>query len=434
MLRRKISIFLSDWTMRSKRKSLIVEGSRLVGKTTAIKSFIETHYDDSCSIYLSFKNNPNMVRLFNRKLKVSRLYQELKIRFPNKIFDTNRTIIFFDDIQLCPNLISYMKDFTENGLYDIIAAGSSLGVLYNKYPFPIGYVDRYTLSPMDFEEYLWANGFDVERLNYLEDLYKSNEYKISASHDILIDLFREYMVIGGMPEVVSEYLKEHNFKLAFEIQQDILQIMYEEMDIHASKITARKLRDTIESLPKQLSKDNKKFQYKLITEKGRASSHKVCLDWLLDSNIILKSTNLDIPVQPLSDHMREDTFKIYLQDPGLLVSLYGEDTQLKILRGDIMVHNGAVLENTIASILHMNGFNLYYYENNSTIDVDFLIVKDRHITPVLGKHADNPKSKVLRTLKDKFGIEYGVRLSSEHSRTHDKIETIPLYMSIFLER
>lgn len=435
MLKRKIEKYLVNWGKKDRKKCLIVEGPRQVGKTYIINDYAVNNYDENNYIYVDFLGDPSMIRIFNRDIEVNRFYNELKIRYPHKNFDPGETLIFFDNIHLCTNVIPYLRKFTEDGSFDVIASGSPLGVIYNMIKtFPIGYVDRYNLGGLDFEEYLWANGFDEERIGYIHESFKNEEFRLSASHDILIDLFREYMAIGGMPKVVSEYLKQRNFKLAYDIQREILTMYLHQIEDITTQTMFQKVSNCLESIPRQLEKENKKFQFRLVSNKGRKTMYESSVKWLLDSSIVLKSTNLEVPKTPLSSNVREGTFKLYMHDPGLLVSMYGEATQLRILRGEILVHNGAVLENVIACMLERNGFNLYYYEKNSNVDVDFVVAINQLVHPIIVKEADNSKSKVLKSLNDKFGVENGIKLSHNDINKKGLIETFPLYMGMFITR
>lgn len=435
MLRRKIDDYLLDWLGKNRKKTLIVEGPRQVGKTYSIKKFITNHYADEKAFYIDFKDNYSLGRIFKRDFTMRRIYQEIQLHYPEKHLIEKESIIFFDNIQLCPEIIPYFKTMTEDGLYDIVASGSSLGIIYGKeYAFPVGYVDRFFLGGLDFEEYLWAAGYDSNQITFFKELNDRDELRDSSIHEMLIDLFREYMAIGGMPEVVSEYLIQNNFKLAFDVQRKILDMYIGEMEIHSKKTMFKKIVDCFDAIPMQLFKDNKKFQYRLVSEKGRATVYEPSVNWLIDSGLAIKSQNVVKPIRPLHQNAKKDTFKLYLHDPGLLVAMYGENTQLEILKGNLLTKNGAVLENTVASLLHKNEIDLYYFERNSTLDIDFILTLDREITPLLVKEADNTKSKALKTLEDKYGIFTGLKLSSLTTIKSQDKNLMPVYMIMTLSR
>ena len=434
MLKRKITEYLGNWHQKSKKKSLIIDGPRQAGKTYIVNDFIINHYDDDHYFYVDFRDNYSLTRIFKRGFAISRIYQEIQLHSPDKHLVEGETIIYFDNIQLCPEVLPYFRAFTEDGLYDVIASGSSLGVIYNKVSdLPIGFIDRYSLDSLDFEEYLWACDYDTKQLAFFKELYHNNELKVSSIHGVLIDLFREYIAIGGMPEVVTEYLKQNNFKLAFDIQKKIIELYYAEMEIHSKQSLRHKLIDCFNSVPVQLTKENRKFQYRLVSDKGRATMYESSVEWLVDSGMLLRSYNLTKPVRPLNENVKKDTFKLYMHDPGLLVSMYGDATQLEILKGNLRVKNGAALENAVATILHRNHFSLYYFEKNSTLDIDFVASINLEVTPLLLRDADNTKSKALKSLESKYGIYNGLRLSSLTSFEESNKSIMPVYMTIALE-
>ncbi|AIO18038.1 Archaeal ATPase [Candidatus Izimaplasma bacterium HR1] len=435
MLKRKISEYLVNWNEKEHKKCLIIDGPRQVGKTHIINEFIANHYEENHVFYIDFRDNYRISRIFKRGLDISRIYQEIKLNAPEKRLIEGESIIYFDNIQLCPEILPYYRAFTEDGLYTIISSGSSLDVvLKSSSKFPIGFFDRYHLDSLDFEEFLWANGYDLEQVQYFFDLYHNNELKDSSIHGLLIDLFSEYLAIGGMPQVVSEYRKQHNFKLAFDLQRKIIDTYYMEMEVHTRHTMYAKVVDCFESIPIQLTKDNKKFQYRLVSENGRATMYKKSVDWLVDSGIAIKSYNVSKPVRPINENKKEQTFKLYIHDPGLLVSMYGENTQLEILKGNLRVKNSAALENAVATILHRNNYDLYYFEKNSTLDIDFILTMNREIIPLLVKEADNAKSKALKSLEDKYGIYTGLRLSSLSSLEGTSKNIVPVYMAMNLEK
>ena len=435
MLKRKISEFLVNWNEKEKKKSLIIDGPRQVGKTYIVKEFIANHFDEDHVFYIDFRDNYRISRIFKRGLDISRIYQEIKLNTPEKKMIPGESIIYFDNIQLCPEILPYYRAFTEDGLYTIISTGSSLDVIFRSVgKYPVGFFDRYHLDSLDFEEFLWANGYDSEQVQYFNDMYHNHELKDSSIHGVLIDLFREYIAIGGLPEVVSEYIKQHNFKLAFDLQKKIIDIYYMEMEVHTRHTMYTKVVDCFDAIPVQLDKENKKYQYRLVSENGRAAMYKTSVEWLVDSGIAIKSYNLSKPVRPLNEHKKDQSFKLYIHDPGLLVSMYGENTQLEILKGNLRVKNSAALENAVATILHRNNYDLYYFEKNSTLEVDFILNINLEIIPLLVKEADNAKSKALKSLESKYGIYSGLRLSSLSSLEGSSKNTIPVYMATNIEK
>lgn len=435
MLRRKIDSFLIEWKKKDKKKALIVEGPRQVGKTTSIVDFAEKNYEKNHFIYVNFLNNPGMVDIFDPSLDAERLYNSLKIYYPNKQLVKGKSLIILDEIQECYRAIIALKSFTNYGEYDVIACGSFLENAYHEITsLPVGYIERYPMGSLDFEEFLWANNYDEDMVSVLKFHFEHKEPLLKATHNVFMDLFREYMAIGGMPKVVSEYIKNRDFKLAYSIQEDILEDYRSDILKYCDSRKNKKVIECFNSLPIHLYKDYKKFQYSNVSDGGRASKYNASIDWIVESGILLKSTNVEYPKKPLHGNARHDTFKLYLHDHGLFVAMLGDEIQLEILRGGLEAYNGAIYESVIASMFNKLGQTLYYYEKNSKIEVDFLITRQRTLHAVEVRSADNPKSKVLQSLSDNYQVPFGIKLGSKNIEIHDNILTLPIYMAMFLYR
>lgn len=435
MLKRKIDDFLKDWKQKDKKKSLVIEGPRQVGKTTSVVDFAEKYYQRNHYIYVNFSTNPLLIDIFDPNLDAERLYNSLKVYYPDKKLVKGESLIILDEIQLCPRAIIALKSFTSNGAYDVIGCGSFLENTYKEISsFPVGYIERYSMGSLDFEEFLWANDYQKDIINVLADHFENKEPLLKATHNVFLGLFREYMAIGGMPKVVSEYVKNRDFKFAYSLLEDILEDYYNDILKYCDKRKNKKVNDCIKSLPIQLYKDYKKFQYSIVSSGGRSSMYESSVEWLIDSGILLKSTNVEYPKKPLHSNVREDTFKLYVHDVGLFVAMLGDEIQLEILRGGLDAYNGAIYETVVASMLHKLEQPLYYYEKNSKIEVDFLITMHRELYAVEVKGADNPKSKVLQSLHDNYDVQHGIKLGTKNIDVQDNIVTFPIYMAMFLAR
>jgi len=242
------------------------------------------------------------------------------------------------------------------------------------------------------------------------------------------------MAIGGMPKVVEQYVQDRDFKLAYSTLEDILEMYYTDITKYCKKSKINKVTNCLKSLPIHLYKDYKKFQYSNVSSGGRSTMYSDSIEWLVDSGILLKSTNVEYPKKPLHSQIREDAFKLYLHDTGLFIAMLGDEIQLEILRGGLDAYNGAIYETVVAGMLHKLGQTLYYYEKNSKIEVDFLITMHRELHAVEVKSADNPKSKVLQSLRDNYGVEHGIKLGTKNIDVKDGIETFPIYMAMYLTR
>lgn len=435
MLRRKIDQYLVDWKAKEKKKSLIIEGPMQVGKTTSVIDYASKNYDAECSVYVNFTDNPDLIEVFEPNLDADRIYNTLRLFFPSKKLVKGKSLIIFDNIQLCPRAIIALKSFTINGDFDVIAVGSFLGPIYDSIAaFPVGYVERYYIGSLDFEEFLWANGYEEDMIQVLREHFEQKEPLLKATHNVFMNLFREYMAIGGMPLVVSEYIKDRDFKQAYSNLEDILEDYLVDITKYCKNRQVKKVTECFKSIPVHMYKDNKKFQYSNVTSGSRRSMYEKSVNWLIDTGIALKAVNIEYPKKPLHSNMRSDVFKLYIHDPGLFVAMLGDEIQLEILRGGIDAYNGAIYETVIASIFHKLQQTLYYFEKNSKLEVDFLITIGRTLHAVEVKTADHAKSKVLKSLIENYNVPQGIRLGTQNIQTNGSITTYPLYLSMFLGR
>lgn len=435
MLKRKIEQYLMEWHEKDKKKTLIIEGPRQVGKTTSIVDFVEKTYDKDQIMYIDFYKQPDLIPIFDQQLDAKRIVQSLQVHYPDRRLVKGQSVIVFDNIQLAERAIVSLKSFTSYGDYDVIASGIFLGNLYKTMSaFPIGYVDRYHLGSLDFEEFLWAMGYEDDMIEILHSHFKLKEPLLEASHTVFLNLFREYMAIGGMPQVVAEYSKDRDFRLAYSLQEDILDQYQTDIMEYCHKREGRKVNECLNSLPIQLYRDNKKFQYSAIKEGGRSSTYNDSVEWLVDAGIALMAYNVEQPEKPLHSNVRSGVFKLYLHDPGLFIAMLGDEIQLEVLRGGMDAYNGALYETVIAGILQKHGQTLYYFEKNSKLEIDFLITLERELYAVEVKTADHPKSKILQSLQENYHVEHGIKLSSRNISVDGSIYTYPIYMAMFLDR
>ncbi len=435
MLKRKIEQYLSNWKDRDKKKALIIEGPKYIGKTTSVIDYAERYYPKNHYVYINFIQQPEMIEVFEPNLDAERIFQSLKVYFPKKKLVKEKSLIILDDIQVCHRAIIALKSFTNYGAFDVIAIGSYLGNAYHEITaFPVGYIERYTMGSLDFEEFLWANGYEEDMISVLRDHFERKEPLLKATHNVFLNLFREYMAIGGMPKVVQEYLVDRDFKLAYSIQEDILEDYITDVSKYCNKRETKKVNECFKSLPIHLYRDYKKFQYSNVSEGGRSSKYASSVQWLIDAGVLLKAVNVEYPKKPLHTRMRSDAFKLYLHDPGLFVAMLGDEIQLEILRGGMDAYNGAIFESVMASLLVKLGQTLYYFERNSKLEVDFLITLKRELYALEVKTADHPKSKVLHSLINNYDVPHGIKLGTNNIEVSDNIVTYPLYMVMFLQR
>jgi uncharacterized protein len=431
MFERKITKQLNEWYNQSSRQALIIEGARQVGKTFIIHKFAKMNYHQRW-IEINFILTPKWKDLFVGDITGEALYTKFSLMFRDIFKSKGRILLFLDEIQACPEAITALKSFTIDGRIDVIASGSLLGVHYNQVTsFPVGYVERIVMYPMDFEEFLWANEHQ-ELIEIVKNRYQEKQEIPQFYHEIMLDLFVKYIVIGGMPEVLKSYMIDTDFNRVLKIQKKIVEDYRSDIAKYATSSERVRAREVFDSIPFQLGKDNKKFQYKHISKGGRSSTYEGSIQWLIDAGIVYKCNALSHLEIPLISYKLVDSFKLYMMDIGLLVSMLGIDAQTKLLFDDLGIAKGAVYENVIAVLLKMRGYDLYYYERPSGLEIDFVLSKESNVVAIEVKSGDNTRSKSLQTLLSNQDIDYGMKLSKKNLSVDELIIRLPLYLAMFM--
>lgn len=404
MLKRKIYQSLIEWKKQTEKMCLVVKGARQVGKTFIIDKFARENYENY--VYINFDENPGYKVIFDGDLDVNNLIKQISLRVPNVSLVPHKTIIFLDEIQNCPNARTALKFLALDKRFDVIASGSLLGINYKEVEsFPVGYTEQLEMYSLDFEEFLWANGIEEQSILDVKEFFDKKEVVPQAMHERMMELFKEYIVVGGMPRVVNDFVKNHNFANVLKIQKAIISDYEDDIAKYADGSEKAKARACFLSIPKHLSKDYKKFRYSLVMPSGSSRKYAGSLMWLYDAGIINFCHNLEIPQLPLEGNSKSDTFKVYMRDTGLLVAMLDEGTQEDIIDGNLGIYKGAIYENIIGDVLAKKGKKLYYFEYNSTLEVDFFIRYERVITAIEVKSSGNSKSKSLETLMEKYGVK-----------------------------
>lgn len=432
MLKRKIMDKLIDWKNNHEKECLMVLGARQVGKTFIIREFAK-NYDSFFE--LNFLSNEDYKKIFDGNLDYETIIKNITIRIPDNDIIPGKTLIFLDEIQACPNAITALKFLAENNNIDCIASGSMLGMAYKRATsFPVGYVDRIYMDSLDFEEFCWANGMSEQAIAYLKEDFINKKSVSESTHERMLELFKEYIIVGGMPKVVSSFVENHHFGLVLKEQRKILNDYRDDIVKYADNTESPKIRACFDSIPAQLAQENKKFKYGLVEKKGTISKYFGSLEWLNDAGIINFCYNLRNPEAPLEGNKNLECFKVYMRDTGLLMAMLDDGSQLEILNGNLGIYKGAIYENVISDILHKLGKNLYYFEYNSTLEIDFFIRYNNIVTALEVKSADNTKSKSLTSVISNWGVEQGIKLSSKNLGINKdgKILSLPIYMVMFL--
>lgn len=429
-MKRKIVKSLIEWKNSKDRKPLVLQGARQVGKTYSALTFGKEYYKNTA--YFNFENNSELSKVFQRDLNPERIIKELSVISGQSIFKED-TLIFFDEIQACERALTFLKYFNENANeYHIIAAGSLLGVAVNReqYSFPVGKVDIKTLYPLDFEEFLMA----LEKDKYIELIKESFEQDVPLScHETMLDIYKIYLVVGGMPAAVKEYVEKNDFNFVLSIQKNINNSYIGDMAKYATPNETTKIMAAFNSIPAQLAKDNRKFQYKVIKSGARAHEYETPIDWLKASGVIIKCYKCNEGKLPLSAYTDFNSFKVYMTDTGLLCSQFGIPANAVVV--DTPLLNGfkdTLKENYVAFSLSVNNYGVYYWESNGQAEVDFIIQDNMgNIIPIEVKAADNVRAKSLQQFVKKYNPPYAIRVSAKNFGFENGIKSVPLY-AIFL--
>lgn len=426
-VKRKIMEELIEWKNKINKLPLILYGARQVGKTYILKEFAQKYYADY--VYVNFEQMNFAKEIFEKELIPDKIILQLERYLKSKIIP-EQTLIILDEIQVCERALTSLKYFAEQANdYHIVAAGSLLGVAINreKYSFPVGKVEMLNLFPLDFEEFLW----EIDGKSLSEDIREnvlSGEPLLSFQHEEALELYRTYLVTGGMPAVVLDYSKNRNFENTRQIQENIINSYISDMAKYATASETTKIRIAYESLPVQLAKENKKFQFKLLKKGASVSNFGVALDWLELAKIIIKCKKVEQIKKPLEGYIDLSSFKLYAGDIGLLTYKAGLTPEdLMVNSNEINEYRGGITENYVAQALLSNKHSLYYWESDGKAEIDFVIVKDNKIIPVEVKSNDNVRSRSISIFCQRFAPEYSIRISSKNIGIENNIKSIPLY-------
>lgn len=425
-MERKILKFLINWKNSSNRKPLILYGARQVGKTYITITFGKRYYKNI--VYINMEDSEKIQKIFEQDLNTNRILRELSVISGETILKED-TLIIFDEIQACERALTSLKYFCENAPeYHIIAAGSLLGIAVNRenFSFPVGKVDMKTLYPLDFEEFLTALDKADLALMIREHFNDNSEFSL---HTTAMDLYKTYLVLGGMPHAILTYIEKKDFNFVLAEQKTINDSYIADMAKYATPDETIKIIATFSSIPAQLAKENKKFQYKLIKSGARAYDYEYPIEWLRASGVINKCIKITEGKLPLIVYAQNDFFKIYMTDTGLLCSKFSIPANLILSSNDNLNNfKGALAENYVCSALVTNGYIPYYWESNGKAEVDF-VIQDQHgnIIPIEVKSGDNVNSKSLQVFIKKYKPEYSIRISAKNFGFENNIKSIPLY-------
>ena len=434
--KRKIDEFLADWKNNHSRKPLIIKGARQIGKTESILHFANENYENV--VYINFVLDKKYTTIVNDGYDVETVVKNITLINPSTKFIPDKTLIVFDEIQEYPDIATSLMAFNLDKRYDVICSGSMLGINYKKiHSNSVGSKTDYEMFSMDFEEFLWAKGYEDKAINsILEHMISLTPFS-ETELSVYKSLFLDYCVLGGMPDVIKGYIKTGTFSQSLEIQGQIRLDYEEDVRKYAEGLDQAKIISVYRSIPAQLAKENKKFQFSIIDKKARSREYTGCIEWLIDAGVVTECNCLNYPELPLKGNVDNSKYKLYYPDTGLLISTLDEEAQEDLrVNKNLGVYKGALYENFVAEAFVKQGLGLFYYKkDNSTLEEDFFVRSKNELIPVEVK-SNNDSSKSLNALikNDRYAdIKHGIKLGDFNIGYTNNIYTFPYFCAFMLK-
>jgi len=439
MLKRRMYHDLLEWRKNKDRECLMIKGARQTGKTYLVRQFGREY---KSFIEINFLKNPELKGIFAESLTAEEIYKRMTASIPGIRLLPGDTLIFLDEIQKCAAARTAIKFLAEDNRYDVISSGSLLGLHYGQdidsevepvESVPVGYERQLILYSLDFEEFLWAYGYEQDTLDYLRTFFENGDKVPDEVNARFENIFREHMVVGGMPEVVDDFMLNKDFSRVQNIQEKIMAAYDDDISMHAKGVEKNKVRACYRTIPAQLARENKKFKYSDVEKKATARKYESSIQWLHDANLVNLCYNLYEPYLPLMANTKENEFKVYFHDTGLLMSLYGMPSKLAILNNTMKGNaKGGIYENITAEMLMKKGYPLRYYKTpESTMELEFIIEQNDGVVPVEVK-AGNTSTASMNNFIDKFDPSRAYKLIDGNVGVNGAKVSIPHYMALFL--
>lgn len=436
-LKRKADQWLDDWKSRPDHNPVIVRGPRQVGKTETIRRFAKTHYENVVEI--NFVERPAYRQILADGPSADAVLLNLSRIDPRRRFLPGKTLLFFDEIQACPDIATTLKFFRQDGRFDVIASGSLLGISYREIESnSVGYKEDYDMYSMDFEEFLWAKGYEAAHVESMLAHMIDAEPFNTLEMKLYAELFLDYCILGGMPAVVRGYIERGSFEASLRLQRQLLRDYEEDMRKYLTRLDQTRVLNVFRSVPSQLAKENKKFQIGKVAHGARSKDYWGCIEWLVEAGILSVCRCLRFPELPLKGNAEDKSYKLYFRDTGLLVASLDEEAQENLRANrNLGVYKGALYENFAGEALAKSGYPLYYYKrSNATLEMDFLVRTADELIPIEVK-AQNRQAKSLKTMieSDSYpDIKRGVKLCAGNLGLEKRIATIPYFCAFLLRR
>ena len=437
LLKRKIDQYLIDWKKDKNRKPLIIKGARQIGKTESIRNFAKNNYKNV--IEINFVLQKQFKDIFDEGFEVDTIIKNISLRKPELEYTPHETLIFFDEIQDCINCATSLKSFREDNRYDVICSGSLMGINYNEIESnSVGNKEDYEMYSMDFEEFLWAKGYKQEQIENLYEHMKNLEPFSNTELSVMFENFKEYMIIGGMPAIVNEFVKNKNYSGTLKMQKQILLDYEEDITKYAKGLERGKILNVYHKIPVFLGKENKKFQISKIETGARNREYLGTIEWLDNAGIINVCYCLEQPELPLGGNFNPDNYRIYFRDTGLLIGSLDEESQDDLrYNKNFNTYKGAIYENIVADMLVKEGYHLYFYKNpKGTIEMDFFLRDKDSLVPVEVKANDGSTLSLNKLIDDtKYkDVKYGIKLGYKNIGFNGKFYTFPYFLTFLLKR
>lgn len=440
MLQRKIYEKMLQWKRNRPKTCLFVKGARQVGKSYIIRRFGETEY--AHYVEINFLKNPELKSIFVGDLAADEIYMRMTAHIPGITLEKGKTLVFLDEIQTCGEARTALKFLAEDKRYDVIASGSLLGLAFGSdadgevrapASVPVGYEESLTMHSLDFEEFLWGRGFGGNAVDYLRRFFERKERVSDALNEKYERLFREYMVVGGMPEVVEDFCANLDFGRVQNLQEKILGSYRDDISAHAKTPEKIKVRACYDSIPRQLARENRKFKYSEVEHNATAKKYYDSIEWLKNTNLVNICRNVRKPCLPLMANVKENEFKVYLNDTGLLMAMYGMNAKLALLEDSLKGNaKGGIYENAIAEALAKKGYALNYYKTpDSRTEIEFVIEKGGAVIPLEVK-SGNAATASLNGFLEKFHPPIAYKIIKGNLGLSGNKFTFPHYMTLFL--
>lgn len=437
MLRRKIDDFLMKWKSANDRKPLIVKGARQIGKTFSINAFARSNYQNVVSI--NFILEKKYQRIFNDGYDVDSIVKNISFFNPSFKFVPGQTLIFFDEIQACPDCATSLKSFQIDGRFDVICSGSLMGINYQEIESnSVGYKEDYEMHSLDFEEFLWAKGYSEATINELLVKMENVIPLSSIEMDVFSNLFCDYMMLGGMPAVVNSYVTKGNFSGTLKMQQQLLADYEEDITKYAQGLDKGRIKNIYSHISVFLAQENKKFQISKVSHGARSREYAGVVEWLADAGIVNVCYCLEQPSLPLRGNYNPRSFKLYYRDTGLLIASLDEEAQQDLRANrNFGTYKGAIYENIIADMLVKQGYELYYYKNEkSTVEMDFFVRDADSLVPVEVKAKDGATASLNNLIKSEAypDVKYGIKFCHKNIGYNGQFFTLPYFLTFLLRR